>query len=232
MNLATIFASAFVLGLSGAMMPGSLLVVNISETSRRGLAGGVLAVTGHALLELLVVVGFAFGLGDILARRPVAGTIGLAGSAMLAWMAFGIISTVWHGGAAMPSVDGHRPGPDNGGSRPGSALESATARARMGSLAAGGFATISNPYWTLWWATIGATSVGLALQRGLAASGAFYLGHICSDFAWYLLVSLIIVTGRKLISDRVYRGVLLVCGGFLVALAVYFASAGIAMISG
>lgn len=225
MDLATVFASSFVVGLSGAMMPGSLLVVNVSETSRRGVAGGMLAVTGHAILELLVVAGFAFGLGGVLARRPVAGTIGLAGSAVLVWMACGIIRTAWYG-RATPLAAGPAQTHVNRD------CSGSTARGPFGPLGAGGLATISNPYWTLWWATIGATYVGLALQQGPAASGAFYLGHISSDFAWYLLVSLIVVTGRRLISDRVYRALLLACGGFLAALAVYFASAAVGMISG
>lgn len=233
MNIAAIFASAFVVGLSGAMMPGSLLVVNISETSRRGLRGGMLAVTAHGVLELMVVVGFAFGLGGILSRRPVAGAIGLAGSVMLAWMAYGTIKTAWSAAPMPVAVRGQQraPAPEAGPHLRASGKLSA-ARGDVASFAAGALATVSNPYWTLWWATIGATSVGLALQQGRAASAAFYAGHISSDFVWYFLVSLIVVTGRRLLNDAVYRAVLLVCGCFLVVLAVYFALAGIIMLSG
>jgi len=212
-NLGAIFGSSFVLGLSGAMMPGSLLVVNINETSRRGIVGGVLAVTGHAVLELLVVAGFAFGLGGVLAHERVAGGIGLVGSAVLAWMAYGIIRSAWRGDVSLETT-----GSD--------------AQNHLGPLAAGSLATVSNPYWMLWWASIGAAYAALALGRGPAALWAFYVGHISSDFAWYLLVSLVIITGKKFISDRLYRGLLLSCGVFLAGLAVYFVWTGTTMVLG
>ncbi len=201
------------------MMPGSLLIVNVNETSRRGLAGGVLCVTGHAALELVVVVGFVFGLGDVLARRDVAGAIGLAGSAMLLWMACGIIRDAWRGEASLRASEASLDA--RGAGRPAG---------RLGPVVAGGLATISNAYWTLWWATVGAAYVALALRGGLGMVGAFYLGHIGSDFLWYLLVSLAVVAGRQFISDRVYRNLLLACGVFLVGLAGYFLWTGATMI--
>lgn len=220
MDFGSTFISSFLVGLSGAMMPGSLLVVNVNETSRRGLAGGVLCVTGHAALELVVVASFVFGLGDVLARKHVAGAIGLAGSAMLLWMACGIIRDAWRRGV---SLRAHEALLDT---------RSAGRQGWLGPVVAGGLATVSNPYWTLWWATVGATYVALALQGGPGLVGAFYLGHIGSDFSWYLLVSLAVVAGRQFMSDRVYRGFLLVCGFFLVALAGYFMRTGFSMIVG
>ena len=41
MNLGAILISSFLVGLSGAMMPGGLLIVNINETIKRGLPGGL-----------------------------------------------------------------------------------------------------------------------------------------------------------------------------------------------
>ncbi|MGE5584028.1 MAG: LysE family transporter [Bacillota bacterium] len=221
MDFASTFMSSFLVGLSGAIMPGSLLIVNVNETSRRGVAGGVLCVTGHAVLELIVVVGFVFGLGDVLSRKHVAGAIGLAGSATLLWMAWGIIRDAWRGGTLLradeASLDARR---------------GAGGWGRFGPVVAGSLATISNAYWTLWWATVGAAYVALALRGGPASVGAFYLGHIGSDFSWYLLVSLAVVAGRQFISDRLYRGLLLACGLFLLALAGYFLWTGVAMVVG
>ena len=47
----------------GEMMPGGLLMkININETIKRGPLGGVMAITGHYLDELVVVLGLARGL--------------------------------------------------------------------------------------------------------------------------------------------------------------------------
>ena len=84
MGLGAILISSFLVGLSGAMMPGGLLIVNINETIKRGLFGGVLAITGHALTELLVVIGLSLGLGSVLGRQGVVGSIAIVGGDLLA----------------------------------------------------------------------------------------------------------------------------------------------------
>ena len=54
--LLTIFFTSFCIALSGALMPGPLLTVTISETTRRGLLVGPLLIIGHSILELILVV--------------------------------------------------------------------------------------------------------------------------------------------------------------------------------
>ena len=43
--------------------------------------------------------------------------------------------------------------------------------------------SLSNPYWIIWWATVGATFMTQSLELGLLGIGAFYVGHILSDFS-------------------------------------------------
>lgn len=50
----------------------------------------------------------------------------------------------------------------------------------------------------------------------------FFTGHILADFVWYSLVAFLVVSGKRLLTDRVYRGLVIVLGGFLVGLAGYF----------
>ena len=49
-SLLTIVAGAFVVALSGAMAPGRVLTITISETLKRGFKAGPLIVLGHAIL--------------------------------------------------------------------------------------------------------------------------------------------------------------------------------------
>ena len=69
--LVTIFCTSFVLALSGALMPGPLLTVTVSESSRRGMSTGPLMIFGHGLLELALIVALVSGLAPILARDDV-----------------------------------------------------------------------------------------------------------------------------------------------------------------
>jgi len=209
--------SSFLVGLSGAMMPGGLLIVNINETIKRGLLGGVMAITGHALTELVVVLGLALGLGSVLGRSSIVGTIAVVGGALLAWMAVGTAKASRVADLAVTE-------------NPGVSAGNLPSSGRFGSLTAGILATVSNPYWILWWTSVGAAYVAMTMEQGSAALGAFYVGHIASDYGWYFLISLALVSGKRLISQRVYRGLLLVGSIFLGILAVYFIWSGASLL--
>lgn len=205
LSLTVIFSTAFIVALSGAMMPGPLLTVTISETARRGGLAALVLVTGHALLELIMVAALAVGLSKILGAQLVVRIIGVIGGLFLLWMGFGAVRD-----AALRRVS----------------LSEASAgpAGNQGLLIASGAATsLANPYWTLWWATIGAGFLAKSIaQAGAVGIGLFYAGHILGDYAWYGAVGFSVAAGRRVLSDRIYRAVLLVCGAFLIALAVSF----------
>ena len=74
-----IFASSFVITLSGALMPGPFLTATISESSRRGFIAGPLMVAGHAVLELLLVFALLLGLALFLQKPVVFAAIAVTG---------------------------------------------------------------------------------------------------------------------------------------------------------
>jgi hypothetical protein len=102
----------------------------------------------------------------------------------------------------------------------------------FGSVGAGILASISNPYWVVWWASVGASYVVLALRRGLPGLGAFFSGHILADLSWNSLLAFLIASGRGFLSVSFYRGVLVVCGLILVILAIYFIYSGFGFLRG
>lgn len=59
-----IFFSSFLIGFSGAMMPGPMLGVTISGSLKRGWIAGPLVVLGHGILELMLVIAMISGLKD------------------------------------------------------------------------------------------------------------------------------------------------------------------------
>jgi hypothetical protein len=61
-----------------------------------------------------------------------------------------------------------------------------------------------------------------AQEASLAIVTAFYIGHISADFAWNTALATVIGGGRRWINDRVYQGLMLVSGAFLVYLAWMF----------
>jgi len=76
-----IFLSSFMIGFSGAMMPGPMLGVTIDGSLKRGYLAGPLVVLGHGILELVLVIVMAFGLREFFENPKIAGLIGLVGEA-------------------------------------------------------------------------------------------------------------------------------------------------------
>jgi hypothetical protein len=50
----------------------------------------------------------------------------------------------------------------------------------------------------------------------------FFGGHILPDLAWYSFVAALVATGRRVLNDGVYRGLILACAAFLLGLGVWF----------
>lgn len=215
MTLRTIFILSFATALSGALMPGPLLTVTIAQTAVMGFMAPVLLIGGHSLLELLVVVGLAFGLGRFLGMRPVIGSISVLGGAVLLWMGWGMVPAALSGSLDLNASSA------GAGDVHISVLHNP--------VITGMVVSASNPYWVIWWATVGMTLFGaLAHGRGITDRGTavpigtFYLGHIMGDIVWYLMIGAVITTGREFISPQVYRGIVVVCGVFLALLGASF----------
>ena len=83
-------------------------------------------------------------------------------------------------------------------------------------------ASISNPYWTLWWATVGLAFLTTAARSGPPGIAVFFLGHISGDLAWYTLVSVGASKGRRFLGTPLYNGVLFACAAILVVLGAWF----------
>jgi threonine/homoserine/homoserine lactone efflux protein len=213
-----LFVSAFIIALSGALMPGPLLTVTIAEAVAKGFRAGPLVVAGHAIVELLLVTGVAFGLGGLLVRNTVIGVIGLIGGLVLVLM--GIIMARDSRPAAEKAVRELR-------AESGERAQPACAGG-LRCVFLGGVVSVSNPYWTIWWVTVGLALLTKALKIGLAAVGAFYLGHILADLLWYSGVAFVISRKFPWLGEKAYRGLLLVCAGLLVVLGIYFGLDGFA----
>lgn len=223
MGFFAIMLSSFLVGLSGALMPGPLTTLTIEQASRLGSGAGLAVAAGHSLLELVTVVALALGLGSVLGQPAVAGGVGLVGALVLAWMGWTTIRSA--PAVASASVGRAAPLPGEGGGRAEAHLRPAEVRRRAflpaGAMARGIVVSLANPYWSLWWATIGTTYLGLWGGTRLAGLAAFYLGHISSDILWLGLLSLGVARGVRYLSARAYQGVLVVLGAFLIGLAAF-----------
>jgi len=197
--------TSFVVALSGALMPGPLLTLTVGEATRRGFWAGPLIMVGHGLLELVLVVLLLLGAGVWLNRPVVLGTVGLLGAVVLGWMGTGLLRASRHAHLKLDSQNASGTNP----------------------VWAGILMSLANPYWLLWWVTIGLGYVMFSAKYGWLGVMLFFVGHILADFAWYSLVSMAVAQGRRWFTDGIYRGFLVGCGVFLIAFGGYFGFQGI-----
>jgi threonine/homoserine/homoserine lactone efflux protein len=211
-----LFFTSWLVGFSGAASPGPVSTFCLTEGERRGFWAGPRITLGHAVIEFVMVVLLAFGLGPILSHPTVAAAIALFGGAFLLWMGWDLARGAWTGKLTL-DLD---------------ARSEATGIARLGSVPGGALISLSNPYWFLWWATIGAGYIVVALKFGVIGLLAFYVGHILADLTWNSLLTFIASTGRKVLPPVFYKWLLIVFGIFLIGFSVYFLLTGIAFIVG
>jgi len=207
-TLPLIFGIALATGFSGAVVPGSLLGVVVRETLSRGWTAGPIMMIGHGLLELVAVVLLATGLIRFARSPGVQGAIGLLGAAVLLFL--GYQTLLIPGEAALPAR----------------AAGEGAAGGWVWLVGLGAVMSMANPYWWLWWATIGAAHSQWAVQRGRAGAGTYFVGHILADVIWYSAVSIALGAGRTLFSPGALRGIYVACAVFLLGLGVVFGAAG------
>lgn len=202
------FFSSMLIAYSGAIMPGPMLAVVVAESPRQGVRAGPLVVLGHALLELALLGLLVLGLGPLLEREGVQAVLSVVGGVMLVATAAVMLLSVARGTARLEygAADGRAHG-----------------RAVLGGIVS----SLSNPYWSIWWATIGLSLLTKAYALGAAALVAFYVGHILGDLTWYSAVSGVITAGRRWITPRRYRVMVAVMACFLLVLAAWFVVSGV-----
>ncbi len=199
-----IFAGAFLLGFTGAMMPGPLLAYVLDESTHRGVRTGPLTILGHAILEAVLVALLALGVAQLLGRPWLLACIAFFGGVVLLWMGAGMVRQA-----------------------PRMTLATAANRAgRIHPVAAGVVISLANPYWIFWWVSVGAGYVVLAATRGIIGVATFFAGHILADLVWYTAVSGAVAGGRSLMNDRVYRIIVFVCGFLLLCFGIFFLWSG------
>ena len=185
-------------------MPGPLVTVTISESTARGAKAGPMLIAGHAILEMFLLIALLLGLAPLLKNEYFFIVIAFLGSIIMLWMAYGMFRS-------LPTL---------------SIQTEASAGRKKNLLVSGILMSLANPYWIIWWATIGIGYIIHSQKLGPWGIGLFYIGHILGDLLWYAAISLAVAKGRKLFTDSTYRILIGICATFLMGFAFYLVISG------
>ncbi|MFQ6085635.1 MAG: LysE family transporter [Candidatus Bathyarchaeia archaeon] len=194
------FLLGFVVGLSGALIPGPLLAFVLDDTMRRGWKSGPLSALGHSAAEVVLLFLISLGLAALVtpALKRAIGVIG--GVALL------IVSTLMLRTALSGELKVQR-----------------SARTRYGPVLGGVAFTVFNPTWMPWWITVGLSQLMYAFEvASIVGALTWVAGHLCSDIGWFSFVSISVDRGGRYLGAGSHRVITAACALFLLVLGCYF----------
>ena len=204
MNLFDFIVTVVVVTASGALAPGPLFFGLLVQGSKEGAKSGFSSAIGHTLVEFPLVMALAFGLLAVASQPAIRFVIGLVGGVGL--IGFGLLQIY-------QTIK----------NKPTSVGTNETKTLRTSSVVLGLALTGLNPYFILWWLTIGSVLIVQALAfAALVGVLIMYVAHVWMDYAFLTALAHMAKKGRNVVGSRYYKLALIAFGAILVYFGVIF----------
>jgi len=187
----------FLIGLTGALAPGPTLVATINASLAGNWTAGLKVSLGHIVIETAIFLLIILGLASI--ASPYTTAIAVIGG--IALIVFGIMTI---------------------SSSRNASISAAPAQAGTNPYMAGLLTSAANPYFWIWWLSVGGALLIASLAGGLLFAVVFMIGHWTADTSWYVFVSTGVSKGRTILSESTYHRIMAVCGAFLMLFGLYY----------
>jgi threonine/homoserine/homoserine lactone efflux protein len=200
-NLFDFVGTVVIVTASGALAPGPLTFGIMLHGSDGGARSGFACATGHMIAEVPLVLALTFGLTSAISQPSIKTIVGLAGG----------IGLICFGGTQIYSILRKKASKAWTSNLPGSSI--------MLGLALTGL----NPYFILWWFTIGSMLILQALTlAALFGVLIMYLSHVWMDYAFLTTLAHFGKKGKTFLGSRYYRLILFVFGMILIYYGITF----------
>ena len=197
-NLLVFLVKVVVISISGVMAPGPVMAATISAGAKNRHAGALVAI-GHGIVEFPLIFLIMAGMGRLFESEVVKIIIGLAGGLFLLFMGVGMLRNIF----AAASEDAEKLNAKN-------------------PIWIGIALSAGNPYFLLWWATIGLALAQSAQKLGVIAFVIFAVVHWLCDLFWLEAISLATFNGARVMGPKPQRIILIICGVAVVIFGVWF----------
>ncbi|MCW4015498.1 MAG: LysE family translocator [Candidatus Bathyarchaeota archaeon] len=188
-------ATVIILTISGALAPGPLFFVTISHGMKSGAKSGVLFSISHTIIEFSLVMLLAAGLLTVANEPTVKLAVGTIGGVAL--VVFGFVQI--RSSLKDPKQTNQ------------------TKSSNKNLLLIGLALTGLNPYFIIWWLTIGANLILISIEfAGILGVILMYICHVWVDYAWLILVAAFTKKGAKLLQKKWYKIMIASFGAVLI----------------
>jgi len=199
--LLPVIMSVVVISLSGVMMPGPMFAVTVAKSYRSAWAGTKIAL-GHAIIEVPLILLIYFGFAQFFQNTTVQLVLSIVGGGMIIWLGINMFR------ARAEIVTGNKDLPYK-------------------SIMAGVITTALNPFFLLWWATVGSMLLMRFLDFGQIGLPVFITVHWICDLIWLSFVSILINKTHALWGRRFQEWIFIICSLLLVGFGIWFMVSGI-----
>jgi threonine/homoserine/homoserine lactone efflux protein len=202
MNALNFVATIVLVSASGVLSPGPLFFAAISQGTRVGARSGLVLSIGHTLVEFTLVMLLAVGLLTVANTPNIKLVVGVTGGIVL--IAFGIMQI-------RNSLVSRFGEPKSSG-------------VEFRSLLLTGLAfTGLNPFFIIWWLTVGAELILMSLAFAALAGVVFmYVCHVWMDYAWLTALAHFAKVGTSVAGFKWYRLIMAVFGAILIYFGLTF----------
>ena len=196
-----ILLSLVVISFSGVMAPGPMFAVTLAKSYKSPLAGVWISL-GHAVIEVPLILLIYFGFAQFFQNSIVQLVLGIVGGGMIIWLGVGMFR------ARVGVVQKGKDLPYN-------------------AFVAGILTSALNPFFLVWWATIGSMLIMKFLGFGTTGLVIFITVHWLCDLIWLSLVSVLIYRTHALWGKRLQEWIFIACSLLLVGFGGWFLVSGI-----
>ncbi len=194
-----------VVSLSGVMSPGPMFAVTLTRSYKSPWAG-VLISLGHAVIEVPLILLIYFGFAGFFQMNAVQIILSLIGGGMIVWMGVGMFR-----GRSQVIKEGKE-------------LSTPT-------FVAGIIMTGLNPFFLVWWATVGSLLISGFTPFGTIGLVLFTIAHWSCDLVWMSFVSVLVYKTHGLWGQRFQEWAFIVCSLLLLGFGSWYLYSGIQLLS-
>ncbi|MDF2736353.1 MAG: putative threonine efflux protein [Nitrososphaeraceae archaeon] len=181
---------------SGVLSPGPLFFINILYGSKYGSFVGLKIASGHAIVEFPLIIMLSYGLytfSSLDVSDAIFKVIGMIGGIFI------LIFSILQINLILRDKKSNTTTKSNGISNTKSNIRNP--------ILAGFIFTILNPFFLVWWLTIGSKLISDSLINFGIVEGTslVFFSHIWMDYFWLWFTSFMINKGKSIIKEKVYR---------------------------
>ena len=188
-----------IISASGVMSPGPLFAANITYGLREGVKSGIKIAIGHSIVELPLVILLGIGVFSLEIFPEFRTIISI----------FGAITLFVFAGIQIKTILKKN--------------NNISLKPKQGPIVTGILLSALNPFFIVWWLTIGFKLISDAmLIWAFAGILIVFVFHIWMDFAWLGITAFLASKSRKIISNRNYKIMILVLSLTLIYFGITF----------